>query len=393
MTSADNNEHEECIGAKYFQGADDDDLMSDDDKETFSWRGTPEITHSDWTIIIHSNDDSHQEYHVHKGIMVTSCKYFSALFGMKVRVPENEDRTSRITLERDDEAKAFPMMLDHVYSPDTTLEGISTENAVALRSLARYFRCRKLVNSVNDFVQQDLSPRTAVTYLEKAYECKDETLEESARKLIMENFNMFCSTQPFVKLPVELFSSLICGGLEERHHELASFHVHAYLEANRGLLCAQLLNKLTVPLTKVMQASAERLLRLIGQLDRSAEHQESLLALDRLVKLCTDSLAFGWRKVDTEKCLHEFKDPSTHCSGLVAIHRLSSAVDAAKVEVELLQSQSYDQQSLITEMESRIDVLERENRNHRRKRVRRERLVELDSSSDESVSDTSVRDA
>lgn len=323
---------EEC---KYFLAEEEEEnFMSDGDEEpeALSWRGDPEANLSDWTITINTEDgDSSQTYHVHKAILAASskpCKYFSTLFQTKVNLPENKDSTSRITLGMQ-EAEAFPIMLDYVYSSDASIQGITTQNAVAIRSLARYFRCRELTKSVNQFVQRDLSTGTAALYLEKAFECNDGKIEESARKLIVENFTRVCETKAFMMgLPVALFRSIICSpDLHAYYHPIAGDCVKDYFEANPELLSASLLNDLTKHLSSFFQTSAEGLLQLIEQLDPSTEDQESWLALDRLAKLCADTLGPKWMELDTEKYMHAFNRPTTE--GLT-IARLSAALNAAK---------------------------------------------------------------
>jgi hypothetical protein len=354
--------------------------MSDTDNDeepnkTLSWRGDPESNHSDWTIIISTeNQDSSQTYHVHRNILAASrkyCKYFSTLFQTKVSVSENQEKTSRITIG-ETEAEAFPIMLDYVYSPEKSLEAATTQNAVALQSLARYFRCRELMKSVNEFIQHDLSPTTAVSYLKKAFECSDDKLEDSARKLIVEKFIKFKTEEgTFVGLPVHLFRSIIHSpGLQERHHPLASTFVKEYFEANPEVLSAHLLYELTSPLSSIDPRSAHGLMHLIGQLDPNTQDKESWLALDRLVKLCADALGSGWKNLDTEKCMDEFKNPSIvdddYGAGRLSVSLLASALNEAKAdykrkdqEVDNLKEKNLDQANEIMALRSQNAELER----------------------------------
>lgn len=161
---------------------------------------------SDWTIILNEN----QTYHCHKVFLAKgprSCQYFSTLFSTIAILPEKQDSTSRITLTGED-AKAFPVMLDFIYSPKGCLHA-TKENVISLRSLARYFRCRELMIKANEYIQNNLTTDTAIWYLRTASERNDMKLEDSARKLIVETY---CDTNSdeLVTLPVDLFRSIVC---------------------------------------------------------------------------------------------------------------------------------------------------------------------------------------
>ena len=65
------------------------------------------------------------------------------------------------------------------------------------------------MKKTNEFIQEDLSENTAVSYLKMACERKDEKVEQSARNLIIENFGDIDQGQ-LVVLPTELFHSIVC---------------------------------------------------------------------------------------------------------------------------------------------------------------------------------------
>ena len=246
---------EDNIGAKFFKADDEDDFM-DTENETFtvlSWREDPEATHSDWTIVVSTEaDEDPRIFHVHKNILSVgprSCMYFTALFRTNLGVAEKEDSTSQITLGNH-EAEAFPIFLDFVYSHSGNLEAAATENAVALRSLARYFRCRELIKSVNDFIQEDISEATAAIYLRYSVECNDDKLEQSTRKLILEHYGQCSGLE---RLLVELFRSIVCSpDLDVIHHSDASMDIAKYFLEIPYSLNACLLNELTSPLSVVV---------------------------------------------------------------------------------------------------------------------------------------------
>jgi hypothetical protein len=170
------------ISATYLE-VPDDELMEDELTE-LSWRGDPTSTLSDWTIVLCTSDESSYTYHVHKAVLAVgprSCRYFTTLFSAPASLLEKQDCTSRITLDHRD-TNAFPVMLDFVYAGALD---VTADSAVALKSLARYFRCGELAKRVNEFLRKDLTLMTAHKYLRSASERNDEQLEESAKKLLL----------------------------------------------------------------------------------------------------------------------------------------------------------------------------------------------------------------
>jgi hypothetical protein len=113
------------------------------------WRQDPEENYSDWTLLIsyETTDENEKEsttktdeYHLHKATLAVGLRkseYFARLFKAGGRFAESSSNTSRISLTKL-EAKAFPHLLDYLYSVDADLE-ISTETATALHHLGGYF--------------------------------------------------------------------------------------------------------------------------------------------------------------------------------------------------------------------------------------------------------------
>jgi hypothetical protein len=232
------------VGETYFNLEGDRELYlsgseSFDDEIPLTWRGDPELTLSDWKIVIATKTHKPQIYHVHKNILSGASggryysKYFSKLFAQSKNVPQksakhhimsNHDCT-RIELEARD-AKNIPILLDFIYAgartsslscngtiatalssaPSTTsftsrsnstendddsvslADHISTSSAVSLRHLSRLFGCETLTLKINKFIQRDLSFRTGPSYFKQAYDYKDDRLLEAAKRLCSENF-------------------------------------------------------------------------------------------------------------------------------------------------------------------------------------------------------------
>ena len=120
-----------------------------------SWKlGYPSRTSSDWTIVIHYDQDLVHEpsqpvqvyktYHVHTHHLCFgkhSSLYFYSLFHSRT-YSEARTRTSHITLPNT-AAHAFPTILDYIYV-DNVQTCITTDNAIALKFLLLFFLCHWL---------------------------------------------------------------------------------------------------------------------------------------------------------------------------------------------------------------------------------------------------------
>jgi len=209
------------IGESYFS-AEGDDVSKADYSEPLSWRGDPNLTYSDWTIVVATSEFDSRTYHVHKSILSVgprSSKYFANLF-LEQGNSYDQSQTTRIELDEQD-ADSFPLLLDFMYnttmhdnsSDDDSLslvigDDFTTSNAVSLRHLARVFDCEGLMRAVNKFIQKDLSLKTGPLYLTQAYLYQDERLVESSKRLCTENFSHL-ETRAITRLPLPLFRSII----------------------------------------------------------------------------------------------------------------------------------------------------------------------------------------
>jgi hypothetical protein len=138
---------------------------------------------SDWTIEINGRD----VYHVHKSFLAAgkrSSVYFERLF--QSSMAETSRSASKIDLESS-AAHAVPAMLDFMYYQTEEVK-TTTFTAVALRYLANYFEIEELFDSVNRYIQSDLKPSTALTYLVEATAYNDCKVSEAAGRLCAECF-------------------------------------------------------------------------------------------------------------------------------------------------------------------------------------------------------------
>lgn len=339
------------------------------EEDIFTWHNKPkEGTFTDWTIILKNSNDSvtTKTYHVHQVVLAAGSEYFNRVFLTRMQVQEKEDKTSKITVDSEEEMEAFPIMLDNLYCRHplgAPLQGVTTKNASVIRKLANYFQCCKLRKELSAFVSYDLSLETACDYLEKAFAFNDIETVNHTTMYIVDNFGHFQVSEPFMCLSIEPFAS-VCGRLAALYHPRASAFIRQYFEANPEAISVSSVRTLTCRLTKVHRLSAEGLLGLIGQLDLKDEDQDSLRDINNLTKMCADTVGRDWEQLDQENVLNEFKSPSIHhaCT-LVAIHHLSSAFTALKGEVDQLRADNLVLRGRNAKLEEANDKL-----NERKKR-------------------------
>lgn len=272
-----------------------------------------------------------------------SCKYFSTLFQTQAAVSENESSTSRITLEQND-AKTFPIMLDFLYSG--TLE-VTTESAVALRSLARYFQCRELMAKVNEYIHKDLSTATAVQYLTSAFDRNDEKIQEAAKQLIINEWADLDLIRFVQKLPLDLFQSIICDQelIAKAQHTTISTAVFYYFIVHPGTLNARILHEMTKNLLFVFmpEGYSQAFHELIGKLDPKDDDDESWLGLNSFCDMLSDKIIIetGWQALDRNTCMDQFLSPQIEGdyrgSGRLAISMLGSALRQGQEAYSALQ--------------------------------------------------------
>lgn len=110
-----------------------------------------------------------KQYHLHKvnlAVGPRSCDYFTHLFQKKQHKEHSEEGTNRHSIEVPMSClDAIPAMFDYLYDTTNDKVNVTAETAVSLRHLATLFGNRSLFDSATDFIQQDLSSETAITYL------------------------------------------------------------------------------------------------------------------------------------------------------------------------------------------------------------------------------------
>jgi hypothetical protein len=359
------------LGANYFS-IEDDELMDEapTNLQELSWRGDPSTNWSDWTVIIHNTgDDSTKSYHVHRNILAAGsrrCEYFSTLFNTRAAIAEQQDCTSRISLDAP-EASAFEIMLNFCYNEGKL--NACVDNVVALRNLARYFQCRELLRFVNEFIQGDLSIDNAVLYLRGAFQ-RDEKLETAARKLTCEQIHSI-AIHSMDTLSTDIFRSIICcETIKEEHHKYVSVHIKSFFDVNPEKVSAKLLNDFTFHLTEIDASVAHGFLELISRLDPNDQDKDSWLALDRLSQACAAALAPKWASLDTNNNgMNKFINPSSEGdyrgAGRCVVPLLEASLkraqqdyNLAKAQCAALEQQNQVLQQKVNSMMGRMSTIE-----------------------------------
>lgn len=314
---------------------------------------------SDWAIdVCIEESEEKQSYHVHKSVLAygaRSCGYFETQFSTKAATAELKNNTSRIRLDQE-QAKAFPKMLDFLYGVDQLDSNapniVTTDNAVVLRSLARYFFCPALLKEVNSFIGRDLKPKTAVQYLCSAIAYCDELVRDSAKNLILEKYNSVTKDTSLADLPFETLRSIVCSPeFSKCYHASASADILKYFEKHSDELTAQKLCGLTAKLTAVSESAADGLLGLVRQLmDRNEVSKDAWPALYRVCNLCVSSMASDWHMIGTQQYrewYQEFQKSPTAFRLQMDVIRLLAIVERA-------QQENAQQEARIADLEARL---------------------------------------
>lgn len=138
------------------------------------------------------------QYYLHKvnlAVGLRSCEYFSRLFRKKSSSSDGSI-VKEHTIELPKSClQAIPAMLDYLYDPDPTVQvNATTTTAIPLRYLGEHLGNRLLFDSATRFLQMDLSPETAVTYLQQAETYEQKKLAEVCARVCAESFTQIKMT-------------------------------------------------------------------------------------------------------------------------------------------------------------------------------------------------------
>ena len=155
-----------------------------------TWRADPSETLSDWTIDIKAEGSDEgstmASFHVHKSIICAGqwrSKYFETL----LRGPSNSsdtdqrgDKSCTVFLKPCATVKAFEFLLDHIYFGTSSIDG---QDIVSLRYLAKKLRVKTLFDLSLQHIDDDLTAKTALSYLSESKAFGDEKLKAEAIKM------------------------------------------------------------------------------------------------------------------------------------------------------------------------------------------------------------------
>jgi hypothetical protein len=154
-----------------------------------------------------------KEYNLHKvnlAVGPRSCEYFTHLFQRQKRRKGTDCDSNQHSIELPVSClEAIPVMLDYIYASQTNEQVHATvETAVSLRYLATVFGNRSLFDAVTDFIQNDLRPETAITYLLAADLYRQKKLRNVCLQICAEEFSQM-KIRHLAMIPPRLMESIL----------------------------------------------------------------------------------------------------------------------------------------------------------------------------------------
>jgi hypothetical protein len=219
-------------------------------EDELSWRMDPKLSHSDWTIIINSDEGdetTHQQrtYHVHKAILSVGknkSDYFGSVFRSEPPMKETSTDTSEITLPGL-AFQAFEHLLDFFYegfSPELhkvdelSVWSASVDEMVGLRYLSQYFSVRALFTKVSSAILERLQDTDVLLqFLTAAYSLNDDKLVTKVADTCAANLETLIErSEDFVSLLPALAVQIFASSSVKCESELLSRVVANYCEAH-----------------------------------------------------------------------------------------------------------------------------------------------------------------
>ena len=380
----------------------------------FTWRGDPNETMSDYTIVVVTNELQTSTYHVHKSALCFGprhSKYFA-----QIMLNSSTDKwkkksrsvvpSTKVELDQRD-ANNFPIFLDWIYAPCANLSSngtvvtaastmsspslvtvgtddsssnavfdeLTTENSVSLRFLAKRFDVDSMMLVVNRFIQKDLNFKTGPTYLSSAAEYNDSRLMDAAQRLCAENIEQI-SSKSLMRLPPHLFRIVIKSleSFEEDNNELSIYLseiVCRYLEKYPESLSASLLLELTDPLLMPCIASEAAIgyTALIKELksDDVQTHWKGLVSLSRR---CAKAVVqeYGWSDFSVGAAVDQYlgtkengADAAKNVDSLLFATSFAAALDQAQDDHEEILIEQDRLEKMVNQLFETVTSLEKSN--------------------------------
>jgi len=305
--------------SKTYDSDDDEGPPPSLEEGHLSWRLPAEESHSDWTIeIVEANatggeDDgttrASRVYNVHKNVLSVGPKkslYFERLFQNK-NFAESDSKTSRIELEKL-AAKAFPTLLDYLYSQEHKLE-LTTDNASALSFLGQYFEMHRLRWEASRFCKNDMSLETVATYYQHAKIFLDEKISKLVAKKCCDELGLIAVDSQLVKLSdVALWRDiiqLIRDGRPGLFYDSKYFSrlIAEFCSTHKDQVDSETFAHFTdaAHMLVVAKEAAVPLLQLEADFTPSSNTSELLSSLQGR---CVGALASSWRSIDVPSLQH-----------------------------------------------------------------------------------------
>jgi len=406
---------EASFGESYFPVEDNKELapaktLGSDGSTTgnpLTWRGDPSETHSDWTIVVVTDELQTVSYHVHKSVLCFGSRH--SRYFARILMNQESKKLTKVELDARDAAN-FPILLDYAYAPCSytslgtiptamsTLtspsallchsrssedepsfmalgEEVNASNAVSLRHLARKFEIDALMLAVNKFIQRDLNFETGPRYLSEAYRYNDKRLLESATRLCVENFESL-DKKNLTVLPVEIFRNLVFslkahGEIEremERSHLLGEI-ICRYLEKHPHNITADLMLELTDAsiIPHIAADAAMGFTSLIKQLsvEDATTHWHDLV---RLSRRCARSVVreYGWSDFSIDGAVDEYlhhcvnnQHTSSRVDSLLFATSFAAALDQAQEDYQLMVDEQGNMQQMMRNLDSTLNIMEK----------------------------------
>uniref|UniRef100_A0A7S3PZ28 BTB domain-containing protein n=1 Tax=Chaetoceros debilis TaxID=122233 RepID=A0A7S3PZ28_9STRA len=221
--------------------SDDDDVYNDDSEHDIdegvkvNWRMDPRQSMSDWTLVVRELQDpvnsQTQMFHVHKAVICFGDRR-SGFFEKKCQhhsrdIGGGHSQKNNITeVQVDSYAIIFiPMLLDFIYFDKLNLD---PESAPGLRILASQFNVKQLFALVSSFIQNDLTERTVVAYMNEADLARDKELLEVAMDMAVQCFDLIPddalgNIPPQIMQKMMIHPQVFCPSSERLSHRIATY--------------------------------------------------------------------------------------------------------------------------------------------------------------------------
>ena len=282
-------------------------------RRVLDWRMDPKRSWSDFAVeVVCVSDDGDKDitvYHVHKNVLVFGDRgsgYFAGLFSSPAE--ETQSGTVGIALSKP-EADTFPLLLDHQYSLDSGVLGLTLENAAALYRLADYLRVDSLCLEIKRFWKTKLNVDNLGACLGLSKTFHVPVLREMVVEHCIVNANDVCFDSPLMDVADSQFwldaCSVVRSSWSDFRPELYEL-VAEFCVRQKGRLDAlafsELIDSGKVSFLSLTFNSALKLLEVENAVRISGDPDE----LTTLQKSCVRAMSWTWGRLLESPSTQEF---------------------------------------------------------------------------------------